>query len=95
MSSNREEPLGPSMPGRAGRIHVAALPFGCTEGRLRELFEPFGPIESIALVADWENPTEEPHAAIALARAEEAVARMDGRKVGNTYLRVHRRDARE
>ncbi len=70
-------------------LFVGALPFGSTEDSIRKLFEPFGPVLRVTVKADWENPTFEPHAFVALKNIKDAIAKMDGKKIGNTYLRVH------
>lgn len=74
-----------------GGLFVGALPFGSTEETIRKLFEPFGPVFGVTVNADWENPTFEPHAYVELKNAGDAIAKMDGKKIGNTYLRVHER----
>ncbi|MBK8575682.1 MAG: RNA-binding protein [Elusimicrobia bacterium] len=70
-------------------LYVGALPFGANVETVRKLFEPFGPIFSVSVNANWENPTDEPHAFVELKNIKEAIEKMDGKKIGNTYLRVH------
>ena len=72
-----------------GFLYVGAIPFGSKEDTIRKLFLPFGPVYRVTTVADWENPTFEPHALVELQNPKEAIAKMDGKKIGNTYLRVH------
>ena len=72
-----------------GFLYVGALPFGSKEETIRTLFEPFGPVSQVTVRADWENPTFEPHALVEVQNVKEAIAKMDGKKIGNTYLRVH------
>jgi hypothetical protein len=70
-------------------LYVGALPYGTDTRRVEELFKRYGPILSVRINADWQNPTGEPHALVVLANPESAVREMDGKKVDNTYLRVH------
>lgn len=74
-----------------GVLFVGALPFGSTEETIRKLFEPFGPVSQVTVKADWVNPTFEPHAYVEVQNVKEAIAKMDGKKIGNSYLRVHER----
>ena len=74
---------------KRGCLYVGALPFGSSEQSIRKLFEPYGPVFSVAVNADWENPTFEPHAIVELQNYNQAITAMDGKKVGNSYLRVH------
>lgn len=75
--------------GERGFLFVGAIPFGSKEDTIRTLFEPYGPVYSVTVKADWEHPTFEPHAEVELQNVREAIAGMDGKKIGNTYLRVH------
>lgn len=72
-----------------GCLFVGALPFGARPETIRQLFEPFGPVYSVTVNANWENPTDEPHAYVELQNPKEAIEKMDGKKIANTYLRVH------
>lgn len=72
-----------------GVLFVGALPFGATEETVRKLFELYGPVTQVTVKADWNNPTFEPHAYVELHNIKEAIAKMDGKKIDNTYLRVH------
>lgn len=82
-------PNGGSGTEKKDLLFVGAIPFGSTEESLRKLFEPFGPIFRVTVNADWENPTFEPHAYVELKNMKDAITKMDGKKIGNTYLRVH------
>jgi RNA recognition motif-containing protein len=83
---------GKSPLGEKGVLYVGALPFGSNEDTIRNLFEPFGPVFQVTVKADWENPTFEPHAFVEIHNVQEAIAKMDGKKIGNSYLRVHEGD---
>lgn len=75
-------------------LYLSALPFRTDEGALRHLVEPYGPIGSIELHADWINPTYEPYALIQVEKITEAVEGLDGMKIGNMHLRAHERPTR-
>lgn len=71
-------------------LFVSALPFRATEDSLRQIFAPYGPIHSIQVFADWENPTFEAYAHIQTDQAEAAILALDGKQIGLTLLRVNR-----
>lgn len=81
--------VGKDESGTRGVLFVGALPFGAKEETVRQLFEPFGPVFHVTVKADWENPTFEPHAYVELQNVKGAIGKMDGKKIDNTYLRVH------
>jgi len=70
-------------------IFVSALPFKINEDQLRRLFEPYGNVKSIEIFADWENARSEPYAHILMDNGKEAIACLDGKQIGSTYLRVN------
>lgn len=70
-------------------LFVSALPYRITEDKLRELFSPYGEIQSISICADWDNATFEPYAHITMSNVESAIAELDGYVINSTYLRVN------
>lgn len=72
-------------------LYLSALPFRTDENAIRALVEPYGPIGTIRLFADWQNPTHEPYALIEVEKIAEAVEGLDGKKIGNMHLRAHER----
>jgi len=74
-------------------IYVSSLPFRADEGFIRNLFGPFGKVQAVDLHADWVTPTFEPYAHVKMEIDDvgPVVDALDGRKIGRTYIRVHRR----
>lgn len=73
-------------------MYVSSLPFKADEETIRGLFVPFGAVARVELHADWVNPTHEPYALVDVEGGDAgAIAfALDGKKIGRTYLRVHR-----
>ncbi|MCB9025721.1 MAG: RNA-binding protein [Bdellovibrionaceae bacterium] len=71
------------------KVYIGALPFGSNENFVKELVKDYGPDSFIEVHADWINPTYEPHAIVQLHDFERAVEELDGKKYGETHLRVH------
>lgn len=71
---------------------VGDLPFRADERFVRELFAPFGDVHDVRLVADWVNPTCEPHAFVeaAVSSVDDVVVALDGKRFGRFYLRVNK-----
>lgn len=76
-------------------IYISSLPFKADEGFIRNLFNPFGQVSAVDLHADWVRPTFEPYAIVELVTdcVDKVVDALDGRKMGRTYIRVHKRTA--
>jgi hypothetical protein len=76
-------------------IYISSLPFRADEGFIRNLFGPFGRVHAVDLHADWVKPTFEPYAHVTMELDDVGpiVDALDGRKIGRTYIRVHRRTA--
>jgi len=74
-------------------IYLSSLPFKTTEQDIRSLLEPFGTVGKIELRADWVNPTFEPYALaeVNATDIEALVFALDGKKIGRTFLRVHKK----
>lgn len=74
-------------------IYISSLPFRADEKTIRELFSPFTSVKAIDLHADWVNPTYEPYALVEIDTddVKKVVDALDGKKIGRTYIRVHKR----
>lgn len=73
-------------------MYVSSLPFKADAEMIRDLFAPWGAVVRVELHADWVNPTHEPYALVDVEGGDvDAIAcALDGKKIGRTYLRVHR-----
>lgn len=72
------------------KLYVGNLPFSATEEQLRELFEPHGEIESIALVTDRETGRPRGFGFIEMASgAAEAISAMNGHEMDGRQLNVN------
>lgn len=74
-------------------IYISSLPFRADENYIRGLFSPFGTVRSVELHADWVRPTFEPYALVGIDTDDlkKVVDALDGKKIGRTYIRVHKR----
>lgn len=74
-------------------IYISSLPFKTDEAFIHNLFSPFGRVVSVALHADWVNPTFEPYAHVELETLDpqSAIFELDGKKFGQHHIRVHQR----
>jgi RNA recognition motif-containing protein len=72
-------------------LYLSALPFRTDDRSVRALVEPYGKVHSLELYADWVNPTHEPYALVRMENIDEAARALDGRRIGNAYLRAHER----
>ena len=74
-------------------IYISSLPFRADEKYIRELFAPHGTVRSVELHADWVDPKYEPYALVEVETddVKKVVDALDGRKIGRTYIRVHKR----
>ena len=73
-------------------IFVGNLPFSATEGELRQLFEPYGEIESVAIITDRETGRSRGFGFVELAadaRAQDAINDLDGTELGGRPLRIN------
>lgn len=73
-------------------IFIGNLPFSATEGELRQLFEPYGEIESVAIITDRETGRSRGFGFVELgadARAQDAINDLDGTELGGRPLRIN------
>jgi RNA recognition motif-containing protein len=76
-------------------IYISSLPFKADADYIRNLFSPFGTVRNVELHADWVRPTYEPYALVEIETddVKKVVDSLDGKKIGRTYIRVHKRTA--
>jgi RNA recognition motif-containing protein len=77
-------------------IYVENLPLSIKEEELRQLFSPFGTIESIFLVKDRDSGMSKGTAFVVMpsdVEADQAIAGLDGTEYDGKNLRVTRADA--
>jgi RNA recognition motif-containing protein len=74
------------------KLYVGNLPFSSTEEDLRELFERYGPIQSVQIITDRETGRSRGFAFVEMqdaASASKAIEALDGRDFGGRNLRVN------
>jgi RNA recognition motif-containing protein len=79
------------------KLFVGNLPFSATEESVRELFEPHGTIESLALINDRETGRPRGFGFIEMSSgdAAKAMQALDGKDFGGRALTVNEAQARE
>ena len=79
------------------KLFVGNLPFSATEESVRELFEPHGAIESLALINDRETGRPRGFGFIEMSSgdAAKAMQALDGTDFGGRALKVNEARARE
>ena len=74
------------------KLYVGNLSFNTTEGELRELFEQYGPTESVAVIMDRETGRSRGFGFVEFQDgngAEAAQQALDGKDFGGRSLRVN------
>ncbi len=73
------------------KIYVGNLPWSTTEADLRDLFGRYGNVHSAAVIMDRETGRSRGFAFIEMddADAENAIAQLNGRELGQRALRVN------
>jgi len=73
------------------KIYVGNLPWSATEADLRELFAPFGEVQSTAVITDRETGRSRGFGFVELdaAGADKAISELDGRDYNGRPLRVN------
>jgi RNA recognition motif-containing protein len=74
------------------KIFVGNLDLDITEPSLRALFEPYGSVESVHVVTDWETGRARGFAFVEMAdsgHADRAIAALNGTMVGGRVLNVN------
>lgn len=74
------------------KIYIGNLPFGATDGDLRQAFEPFGTIESVDTIKDKYTGESKGFAFIEMPNAEEArkaIEALNGKDLGGREIKVN------
>ena len=73
------------------KIYVGNLPFTADEGQVRQLFEPHGTVESVALINDRETGRPRGFGFVEMPRADaaRAIQALNGKDMGGRPLRVN------
>ncbi|NLO80948.1 MAG: RNA-binding protein [Xanthomonadaceae bacterium] len=77
-------------------IYVGNLPYSASEDEVRELFAPFGPVESVRLMTDRETgrPRGFGFVRMSAADADAAIQALDGQPFGGRNLRINEAEDR-
>ncbi len=76
----------------AKKLYVGSLPYSVTETQLRELFEPFGAIESVRLISDKFTGRSKGFGFVEMAsdeEAQQAIAGVSGKEIEGRTLVVN------
>ncbi|MBI3236304.1 MAG: RNA-binding protein [Chlamydiales bacterium] len=60
------------------KLYVGSLPYSTTEDELRELFEAFGPVDSVRIITDKFTGMSKGFAFVEMANAEDAGKAVEG-----------------
>jgi RNA recognition motif-containing protein len=78
------------------KIYVGNLPFSATEDGIRELFSPYGAVESVTLIADRETGRLRGFGFVEMASgANEAIAALHEKDLEGRNLTVNQAKPRE
>lgn len=72
-------------------IYVGNLPFTASEDEVRELFEPYGAVDSVKLVSDRETGRPRGFGFVEMDRgpAETAIQELNGKEMQGRALRIN------
>ena len=74
----------------ATRIYVGNLPFSASDEEVREIFEPYGTVNSVSLITDRETGRPRGFGFVEMADgAEEAISKLDQSDMGGRTLNVN------
>ena len=72
------------------KIYVGNLPFSATDDEVRELFTPFGSVESVNLITDRETGRPRGFGFVEMETgADEAIQALDQQEMGGRKLNVN------
>ena len=74
------------------RLYVGNLPYTTTEDELRDMFEPHGAIESVAVITDRDTGRSRGFGFVEMreaSAADKAIQALDGKDMGGRSLRVN------
>ncbi len=79
------------------KLFIGNLPFSATEQSVRELFEPHGAIQSLALITDRETGQPRGFGFIEMSSADASTAMqaLNGKDFGGRALKVNEAQAKE
>ena len=79
------------------KLYVGNLSFSATEEQVRDLFEPFGTIESVAMITDRDTGRFRGFCFVEMSpsEADAAISALDGQDVMGRTLRVNEARPRE
>lgn len=79
------------------KIYVGNLSYSATEDEVRDLFEAYGTVESIAMITDRDTGRFRGFCFVEMpdGEADAAIAALDGKEVGGRNLRVNEARPRE
>lgn len=78
------------------RIYVGNLPFTATEDEVRDLFEPFGTVDSVHLVSDRETGRPRGFGFVEMTDGgDEAIQALDQSSMGGRTLKINEARPRE
>jgi RNA recognition motif-containing protein len=79
------------------KIYVGNLPFSANEGELRQLFEEFGTVNSVALINDRETGRPRGFGFVEMPNADaaRAIQALNGKDMGGRPLRINEAQERE
>lgn len=72
-------------------IYVGNLPFSASEDELKDLFSPYGTVESVKLITDRETGRPRGFAFVEMAQgdASSAIQALNGKDMGGRPLRIN------
>jgi len=73
------------------KLHVGNLSYGANEAELRELFSPFGTVESVAIITDRDTGRSKGFGFVEFANdaeAQAAISALNGKEMGGRVLTV-------
>jgi RNA recognition motif-containing protein len=79
------------------KIYVGNLPFSANEGEVRQMFEEFGTVNSVAMINDRETGRPRGFGFVEMpdADAAKAIAALNGKEMGGRALRINEAQERE
>ena len=80
----------------SSRIYVGNLPFSSTEDGLRQLFAPYGTVNSVSVITDRETGNPRGFAFVEMEDGgDKAIAALNSKEMEGRTLRVNEAKARE
>jgi len=79
------------------KLYIGNLPYSATEDEVRQEFERFGSVQSVALISDRDTGRAKGFGFVEMddAGADKAIEQMDGKDFGGRPLRVNEARPRE